>query len=375
MDQPSRELRPSQVTLKTVFTVSFGLLLVLGLVQAARHAVVSLTLIAASIMIAVALDHAVAVLERRRVNRSLAIVIVCVVLLGLVVGLGFTLIPQVIDQGRQLVHDVPSFVKTARQSSLFHTLDTRFHVASRVQDAERKLPELMEGAASPLLTALGSVVSAIGAVITITVLVVFMLIFGGRLVRAMLAEARPHHRPIYEDLVGKIYQSIGGYLGGLALICGVNATLTTTFLAIDRVPFFLPLGILSGFSSMVPYAGPLVMGSTISLVALLTKGTWHGLAAVIYFICYGQLEGNVLGPLVFRRTVHVNPLLTTLSILLLGEIAGIFGAIVAVPVVAALQIITREVLRIRREELHLRPPVAPLGPLTPDGAEGPRSSG
>ncbi len=359
VDQPSRELRPSQVTLKTVFTVSLGVLLVVGLVDAVLHAAVSLTLIGASIMIAVALDHAVGMLQRRGVNRSLAIAIVCLLLLGLAVGLCFTLIPPVVDQGRELIKDAPSFLKTARQSSLFHTLDARFHLAARMQEGERKLPEYLSGAASPLLSALGGLVSALGAIVTIIVLVVFMMIFGGRLVHGLLAEARPEHRPIYEDLVGKIYQSIGGYLGGLTLICGVNATLTTTFLAIDSIPFFLPLGILSGFSSMVPYAGPLVMGTTISLVALLTKGLWHGLAAVIYFLAYGQLEGNVLGPLVFRRTVHVNPLLTTLSIVVLGEIAGVFGAIIAVPVVATLQIIVREVLRIRREQLHRGRPTIP----------------
>ena len=172
-----------------------------------------------------------------------------------------------------------------------------------------------------------------------------MLIFGGRLVRAMLDEARPEHVAAYEDVLGKIYQSIGGYLGGLALICPTNATLTTTFLAIDGVPFFLPLGILSGMSSMVPYAGPLAVGTTISLIALVTKGTWHGVAAGIYFIVYGQLEGNLLGPLIFRRTVHVNPLVTTLSILFLGEIAGRRRRHrCAVPVVATLQIVLREIL-------------------------------
>lgn len=363
MDQPSRELRPSQVTLKTVLTVSFGVLFVVVLVDAVLHAIVSLTLIGAAILIAVALDHAVALLVRHGVNRSLAVAIVCFILLGLAVGLGFTIIPPMIDQGRQMVHDAPSFLKTARGSSLFHTLDGRFHIATRVQALERKLPDFLEGAASPILSALGGLVSAAGAVVTVTVLVVFMLIFGGRLVRALLGEARPEHRPIYDDLVDKIYDSLGGYLGGLALICAINGTLTTTFLAIDRVPFFLPLGILAGFSSMVPYAGPLVIGTSISLVALLTKGTWHGLAAGIYFISYGQLEGNVLGPLIFRRTVHVNPLLTTLSIVVLGEIAGVFGAVVAVPVVATLQIVLREILRIRREQLHLRTP-------KPDAASG-----
>src|SRR4029079_2506625 len=155
------------------------------------------------------------------------------------------------------------------------------------------------------------------------------------------------------NVLGKIYQSIGGYLGGLALICTINATFTTAFLAIDSVPFFLPLGIISGLSSMIPYAGPIVAVTGISLIALFTVGVGHGVASGIYFIVYGLLEGNVLGPLIFKRTVHVNPLVVTLSILFLGEIAGIMGAIIAVPVVATLQILLGELLRVRRERLQL----------------------
>jgi predicted PurR-regulated permease PerM len=353
---PSPELRPSQVTLKTVLTICLGVLLVATATDAVAHALVSLTLIGAAVMIAVALDHAVVMLQRRGVNRSLAIAIISISLLGLVVALGFTLIPPAVDQGRQLIHDAPSFLKQARGSSLFRRLDGRFHLAARVTLAEQQLPDMLEGAATPILSALGGLLSAVGAAVTIAVLVIFMLIFGGRLVRAMLGEARPEHVAAYESVLQKVYQSIGGYLGGLALICSINATLTTSFLAIDRVPFFLPLGILSGMSSMVPYAGPAVVGVTISLIALLTQGTWHGVAAGIYFIAYGQLEGNLLGPLIFRRTVHVNPLVTTLSILVMGEIAGVVGAIVAVPVVATLQIVLREILRIRREQLHIPTP-------------------
>jgi predicted PurR-regulated permease PerM len=349
----SPELRPSQVTLKTVLTVSFGVLLVVALVYAVAHAILSVTLIGAAVMIAVALDHAVVMLQNRGVSRSLAIAIISLSLLGLIVALGFTLIPPAIDQGRQLIHDAPSFIRQARGSALFRRLDMRYHIASRVTMAEQQLPEMLEGAATPILSALGGLVSAIGAAVTVAVLVVFMLIFGGRLIKAVLDEARPEHLPTYQDVLHKIYQSIGGYLGGLALVCSINATLTTSFLAIDRVPFFLPLGIISGMSSMVPYAGPAVVGVAISVIALLTQGLWHGIAAGIYFIAYGQLEGNLLSPLIFKRTVHVNPLITTLSILVMAEIAGVIGAIVAVPVVATLQIVLREVLRIRREQLHI----------------------
>jgi predicted PurR-regulated permease PerM len=341
------------VTLKTVFTVAFGVVIVLAIIAALWNAMLAVALTGAALLIAIALDHPVRLLERRRIKRPLAILIVTLVGLGLVVAFGFTLIPPAIEQGKELVHDAPQFIRSARGSALFRTLDARFHLGEQVSDLERRLPEMLGGAATPILNAVGDVLNGIAAAITIAFLVIFMLIFGGRLIKAALAEARPERRPMYEDVLGKIYRSIGGYLGGLTLICSINATLTTSFLAIDSVPFFLPLGIIAGMSSMIPYAGPIVAGTGISLIALFTMGFWHGLASAIYFIVYGLLEGNVLGPLIFRRTVHVNPLVITLSILFLGEIAGIMGAIVAVPVVATLQIVLRELLRIRRERLQL----------------------
>ena len=347
------EVRPSQVTLKTVFTVAFGVLIVIAIVQAVTNATLAVALTGAALLLAVALEHPVRMLERRGIKRPLAIAIVAFAGLALAVGFGFTLIPPAIEQGKALVHDAPQFVRSARGSALFRTLDSRFHLGDYLTEAERRLPDLLGGAATPILNALGDLLSGIAAAVTIAFLVIFMLIFGGRLITAAVSEARPERRAMYQDVLGKIYQSIGGYLGGLALICTINATLATSFLAIDRVPFFLPLGIVAGLSSMIPYAGPFVAGTGISLIALFTQGIGHGVASAIYFILYGVLEGNVLAPLIFRRTVNVNPLVVTLSILFLGEIAGIMGAIIAVPVVAALQIVLREVLRIRRDRLQL----------------------
>ena len=347
------EVRPSQVTLKTVFTVAFGVLIVIAIVEAVTNATLAVALTGAALLLAVALEHPVRMLERRGIKRPLAIAIVTFAGLALIVGFGFTLIPPAIEQGKALVHDAPQFVRSARGSALFRTLDSRFHLGDYLMEAERKLPDLLGGAATPILNALGDLLSGIAAAVTIAFLVIFMLIFGGRLINAAVAEARPERRAMYQDVLGKIYQSIGGYLGGLTLICTINATLAISFLAIDRVPFFLPLGIVAGLSSMIPYAGPFVAGTGISLIALFTQGIGHGVASAIYFILYGVLEGNVLAPLIFRRTVNVNPLVVTLSILFLGEIAGIMGAIIAVPVVATLQIVLREVLRIRRERLQL----------------------
>jgi predicted PurR-regulated permease PerM len=351
--EPSPEIRPSQVSFKTVFTVCAGVLLAGAIVSALANALVAVALTGVALMLAVSLDHVVRLLVRRGLGRKSAIGLVLLAATLVLAAFALILIPPAIDQGKQLVRDAPGFLHTIRGTSIFLRLDSRFHLAEQLGRAERELPQRLEGAASPVLAAVGGLLTTVGAAITIAFLTAFMLIFGGRLLEALLREARADRRPVYEDVLHKIYQSIGGYLGGLLLICLTNATLTTTFLAIDRVPFFLPLGIVAGLSSLVPYAGPFVMGTIISLLAFATRGLGPGIAAAIYFVAYGQIEGNILAPLVFRRTVHVNPLVVTLSILFFGELAGVPGAIVAVPVVASLQVILREVLLIRRAQLEL----------------------
>ncbi|HVZ73533.1 MAG TPA: AI-2E family transporter [Polyangia bacterium] len=348
-----RELRPSQVSLKTVFTASFGVLAVVAVVLLIANTMVAVALTGAALMLSVALDHVVRLLGRRGIGRSAAVALTLLGGVGVLVVFGLLLIPPAIDQGKELVRDAPGFLHTMRGTSLFGRLDERFHLADQLARAERELPHVLEGAASPVLAAVGGVLTGVGFTITIAFLTAFMLIFGGRLVENVLRETRADRRFVYEDVIHKIYRSIGGYLGGLLLICLANATCTTTFLAIDRVPFFLPLGICAGMSSLIPYAGPFVAGTLISLIAFATRGTPAGVAAAIYFVVYGQLEGNLLAPLVFRRTVHVNPLVVTLSILFLGELAGVPGAIAAVPVVASLQVILREILAIRRGELKI----------------------
>jgi len=354
LPQPNPEVQRSQVTLKTVFTACFGVVMVAALVWAAMSSLVAIALTGSAILLAVAMEHAVQMLIRRGLRRGLAVALVSVLVLAVVGGLALTLIPPALSQARALIDQAPSYLRQMRESALFHKLNGRFHLADRLHEQIKNFPAMLEGAASPILTALGSVLSFLGAAVTIYFLMVFMLIFGGRLIRAALDEARDERRPMYETVLSKIYRSIGGYLAGLTLICTINATCTTTMLAILRVPFFLPLGILAGSSSMIPYAGPFVTGTFIALIALVTKGVWYGVASAIYFVTYGQIDGNLLGPLIFRRTVHVNPLVVTVSILFFGEIAGVLGAIVAVPVVAAFQIVLREVLRVRREQIALQ---------------------
>ncbi len=366
--QLSPEVRRPQVTFKTVVTVCMGVLLVLAAVVAVTHSVVTVTLTAISLLLAVALDHPVRWLERHSWRRGLAVTVVVLGLLLVLTAFAFLLIPTAVAQAKALIAAAPDLLRKAQGSRWFQVLDQHIHFNKMVTSPERTIADVLMGAATPVLTAVGSVLSFIGSAVATLFATVFMLIFGGQLVGGALDEARPERRSTYASVLEKIRASMGGYLGGLTLVCIINATLTTLFLAFLRVPFFLPLGILSGFSSLIPYVGPAVFGTGISLLAAATGGPWQGVITGIFFVAYGQLEGQILAPLIFRRTVHINPLVTLLSVLFFAELAGIIGAVVAVPAVAVLQIVVREVLKVRREQLKLQRSVAPRSDAVPQPA-------
>jgi predicted PurR-regulated permease PerM len=351
--------RRSQVTPRTVFTVGFSLLALVVLAVLVVKTRVALTLTGIAMLLAMALEHGVSRLERAGLRRWQAIALVLFAMVVLMTALGLLVIPAAVAQAEALLNQFPRLMKQIRSLRLFRLLTTHLSTLTQLfgQRPEAASPATAIGqmAMPPLLHAIGGAVSMVAGALTVFFLVLFMLVFGGGLLQRLLAQVPTEHRERYERVMRKIYQATGGYLSGLTLICSINATLTTSVLALLGMPFFLPLGIASGFSSMVPYVGPLVAGGFITLITLTTGGGLKALVVLVYFILYGQLEGNVLAPLVFRRTVHVNPLLTLLAVLFCAELAGIIGAVVAVPVVATAQIILRELLLLRQER-SLAPP-------------------
>jgi predicted PurR-regulated permease PerM len=285
-------------------------------------------------------------LSRRGMHRRVAVLAAVFGLLALGAGRSFLIVPPVVAQAKAFIADAPALWDKLRHTRLFLFLDARFDVSEQLKQA---VPAAA-GAVAPVLLAIGGALSAVGALVTLILLAIFMLLFGGELIEGALAEASPANRERYQRVARKIYRSVGGYVGGVLAICSINAILTTTFLAITGMPFFLPLGILSGMSSSIPYAGPLVTASIITLLALATGGPLKAVGTAVYFILYGQLEGNVLSPFIFRRTVHINPLVTTLAILFMAEFMGLPGAVIAVPAAATAQIVLREILSFRKEQ-------------------------
>jgi len=347
------EVPQSQVSIKTALTAALTVLAVVALVWVVANAQVAAGLIAASALLAMALNRGVDLLVRLRLPRGVAIGVVVGAVLCAVAGGIVLLIPPVIEQLRQMAMAVPDLIDQFRHTELYEDFARAFNLAQQIDRFREELPRYLPSALDAALGALTRAFTLLLGIVTVFFVTLFMLVFGGPLVRRLLEEALPQRRPGYERVLGHIYRSVGGYIAGLALVVSVNATATTIFLAAVGVPYFLPLGILSGISSVVPMIGAVLSGLIVTLITLSARGVWMALLVVGYFTLYQQFENQLLGPLVYRRTIEVNPLVLMLALLVLGELFGVAGAVLSVPAVAIGQILLREALRYRRRRLGL----------------------
>ncbi len=346
-------LPKSQVRVKTVLTVALTLVAVAFAVLLVIHARFALILTLTSLFLAVALNRPVDFLTRHKVKRGAAVAMVMTAVLAGLVGVGLLLIPPMVSQGKSLVEHAPDYLKKVQASPLYEKIDARIDIDAKVEKLKTEAPQRLTGAVDPALKAVSSVLTGFTALITLLFLTLFMLLFGGPVVKGLLEESVPQRRFLYERVVSKAYRSIGGYLSGLSVVCLTNAILTSTFLAIIRVPYFLPLGVLSGLSSLVPLAGNTLAGVVITAIGLAVGGPVKGALCAGFCILYQQFENQLLGPVVYRRTLDINPLVIIVSLLFFAEIAGVPGAILAVPIVACAQVVLREALLLRRERLGL----------------------
>jgi len=297
------------VSVKTVLTVALTVLGVVALAFFLFQTKVAIATVLAAALLATAMHHAVDFLQRHKFRRPLAIATVLLAIFAVFAGIVLLIVPPAVQQGEQLMDQAPRIIREVKQTEIYRFLNERLGLGHEAQNHAASLQET----AVPALHVVTGFVGIVTAVVTTFLIAIFMLIFGGAMIEAAIQEATIPRRQRYKDVARKIYHSVGGYISGIGLICSINAVLTTTYLAIVHIPFFLPLGILSGFSSTIPYAGPVTAGALITLITLATHGLWAAVGTVVYFILYGLLEGQVLGPLIFKRTVHINPLVTVLA--------------------------------------------------------------
>jgi predicted PurR-regulated permease PerM len=340
------KLRPQTVFLVLGLTVLVGLALLL--VYLAWNV---LTWIIVAIFLAVALNPAVEALERRGLGRPLAASLVFALALLVLTGIGFLVVPPLVTQVSDFVDAVPDFVDdlTAGRGP-FGWLQDEYQIVDRIREAiERQGAAGVLGLSEPFLDVVRSVVTAVVGVITIIFLTYFMLLEGPRTIDGLLRLVPDRARPRYERVGREIYRSISGYVSGNLLISLVAGTLATIVLFAVGSEFAIALGLLVAVLDLIPLAGATLAAIVVSTVVFIETDWVRCLIVIVFFIAYQQFENHVLQPLVYGRTVQLSPLAVLCAVLVGAQLAGILGALLAIPVAGSLLAIAREILQYRQE--------------------------
>jgi predicted PurR-regulated permease PerM len=325
----------------------------------------------ASLLLALAMNPAVEALQRRGLRRrGAATAAVYLLVTAFIAGIGALIIPTLVQQVGDLVDAAPGYVHqlTAGRGPLGF-LERDYHVVERVREAVSKNgsgTSTLAGGASAALDVTRSVVTFVAAVVTVTFLTLFMLLEGpawiSRFIGMLPERAQPRWRSIADD----IYHMVGRYVTGNLLISLIAGTATTFVLLALSVPFALALGLLVAILDLIPLAGATLAAIVVTLVAL-THSMTAAIIVLVFFIVYQQLENHLLQPLVYGRTVRLSPLAILLSVLLGAELAGVIGALAAIPAGGTIQILLEHWQRSRTT-------VPPCPPPSAASARPPRST-
>ena len=326
-----------------------------------------------ALFIAVSLDPAVRLLARRGVRRGLAVTLIFVLAAGLAAGFLISVIPPLADQFRNLVDDLPGYLAQLQaRSARFRDLNDRFHISDQLQGLVGTLP-------SRLGTGLLGFTSRVfGAVINGLTILVFTIYFMADmprirtgLVRLFPVERRPRARQVVDLVVDKV----GGYMIGnivISIIAGLASLIAFSLLG---VPFPVPLAFVVAICDLIPMIGA-TLGAVIGVtVALFTTNLWPTTVLVAaFFVAYQQLENYLIAPRVLKTTVELGAAAVLIAGLIGATVLGLVGALMAIPVAAAFNVLLNERLQAHETAAGASPipgAAAAVAPPTPAEAPAP----
>ncbi|HSC50330.1 MAG TPA: AI-2E family transporter [Gaiellaceae bacterium] len=352
---PERLVRLRLRTALSLLLTIIAVAIVLEVIWIARHV---LTWVVISLFLALALNPAVEWLQAHGLKRRGAAAGVTYLLALLaIVAIGFTFVPTLVHQVNEFVQKLPDYVHDITHGrGRLGFLETKYHIQERIESAVKS------GGATKVLGLSGvaisvakSVISIVVATITILFMTYFMLLEGPSWVERFYRLLPERSQPRWRKVGNEIYRTVGGYVTGNLLISVIAGGSTTIVLLIMGVPYAVALGLIVAILDLIPLAGATIAAILIGVVAFL-HSVPAGIVVVVFFVVYQQVENHLLQPIVYGRTVQLSPLAVLISILIGAELAGIIGALGAIPVAGSIQVLVNDWL----EHRHERPAPAPL---------------
>jgi predicted PurR-regulated permease PerM len=324
-------------------------------------------------------------LQSYRIPGPLAVILIYVgafVIIGLLLWL---LLNPLISEINNLTSHLPDYLTQLqhRANDLKEQLRAQGALSDLINTLASSLASLAQQSIPRLLSVPVGLLTGIFGIFINAVIVLTMTLFwlmATKQLKPFVVGLFPEGSQAHASQVfTEIGQAFGGYIRGTLIGMVLIGALAGAGLALIGVPYALLLGILAGLTELLPYLGPWISGAVAVLVALITVDPLKALQVIVVFFVVFEIEGNVVQPLVMSRAVKVNPLVVIVSVLIGFNLLGIIGAILAVPIAAALQTLVVRVLApaIRRSSASTssRPPAIPAVTAEPGELAAPSDSG
>ncbi|WP_245160868.1 AI-2E family transporter [Blastococcus sp. CT_GayMR16] len=307
-------------------------------------------------------------------RRALATFLVFLLVFAVLGALITAFVVPLAREGTKFAGQLPDLIDQARNGrGPIGGLLERTNALQYVQDNEAKIRDFATGLTTPAAGVLAGVATGIAGTVTVFVLAYLMVLEGPKIVDVSLNVFNPTRAERIRRVGHDCAKSVTGYLSGNLFISVVCGTLTYVVLLVAGVPFAGLIALFVGLADLVPLVGATI-GGVVAVAAAFIHSVPAGIAVLVFFVLYQQLENHLLQPLVFARTVKLNPLTVIVAILIAVELAGILGALLAIPVASMIQVILRDVWDHRRGQPKDEPTVGvdrepALTPETKERAE------
>ncbi|AZZ52448.1 AI-2E family transporter [Rathayibacter festucae] len=313
-----------------------------------------LTYVFVALFFALGLDPLVSWLESKRIPRALAITIVLASVLLIFAGLLLYIIPILIEQLTIFVTSAPRIVSDIASQPWVLDLERQL---SGVVDVDSLIGSVQSFIGNPNnLLSLGGGILAVGSGIasgvTGAIIVLILTLYFLASLRSMKSVAYrfapASHRPKAREVGEEITGAVGRYVVGQVSLAAVNGVLTFILLLIIGGPVPALLACVAFLGSLIPLVGTISGAVIISLACLLASPV-TALVAAIYYLVYMQVEAYVLSPRIMNRAVSVPGAVVVIAAVAGGTLAGVLGALVAIPVAASVIIVVQKVVFPRQD--------------------------
>lgn len=275
---------------------------------------------------------------KRRMPRPLAILLIYGTVIGTITGIGFAVIPQMVEQSQQFVKELPDLLDRGQQQL------AKWGVISSDTSFKELLAQSPIGGGDAVTMVLSTVWGFIGGLfgmITILLLTFYMLVESRAIFDFFVRLFPRARRRQVAEVSELVTMKVSAWLGGQIFLGFVIGGTTAIGLGLMGVPYFFVLALIAGIGEMIPMVGPLISAVPAILVAF-TVSPGLALGVAVFFLVQQQIENAVLVPKLMGETVGLNAV-TVISALVIGsELLGFSGALLAVPTAAIIQVLVEE---------------------------------